>query len=167
MTFVSYYGIENRSSCHILETILCEPPHEVFYRPHLTLTAACRQVSGSPSARWTVVGCVSPRVMPWVQWKQTHKPGPLAPELPCPFPSDHIEFMLCFPWGPAYVPNWTDSFFFNQSNSDLLHYCPSAKHKGICNFSVFLLLDLKRKWKSLLRFAVRTPYWYQLFYYLR
>lgn len=109
--FVSYYRIENRSSCHILEPILCEPPYEMFYRPHLTLTAACRQVSGSPSARWTVVGCVSPRVMPWVQWKQTHKPGPLAPELPCPFPSDHIEFMLCFPWGPAYVPNWTDSFF--------------------------------------------------------
>lgn len=164
--FVSYYGIENRSSCHILETILCEPPHEVFYRPHRTLTEACRQVSGSPSARWTVVGCVSPRVMPWVQWKQTHKPGPLAPELPCPFPSDHIEFML-FSLGTSLCAKLNRFFFFNQSNSDLLHYCPSAKHKGICNFSVFLLLDLKRKWKSLLRFAVRTPYWYQLFYYLR
>lgn len=165
--FVSYYRIENRSSCHILEPILCEPPYEVFYRPHLTLTAACSQVSGSPSARRTVVGCGSPRVVLWVQWKHTHKPSPLAPELPRPFPSDYTKLMLCLSLGDQPMCQTEQILFFNQSNSDLLHYCLSAKHKGICNFSVFLLLDLKRKWKSLLRFAVRTPYWYQLFHYLK
>lgn len=37
-----------------LEPVLCEPPQEEFYRPHLVLIAACRQDSGSPSPRWTV-----------------------------------------------------------------------------------------------------------------
>lgn len=108
--FVTYYWIKNRSSCYILEPILCEPPYEVFYRPHLILTATRRQVSRSPSSRWTVLDCGSPRVRPGVQWKQAHKPIPLAAELPCPCPSDHTELTLCIPLGQVHEPNWTDFF---------------------------------------------------------
>ena len=51
---------KNRSSCHIWEAILCEPSSEVFYRPHLILTATHRQVPGSPTSGWRVPAVACP-----------------------------------------------------------------------------------------------------------
>lgn len=109
--FVSYYWIENRSSCHISEPILCEPPYEVFYRPHLSLTATCRQVSGSPSSRWIVLDCGLPRhALNPVETLTTLSSSSWTPVPLSIWP--HWTHALCFPWGPAYVPYWTDPFFF-------------------------------------------------------
>lgn len=82
-------------------------------------------------------------------------------------------------WAPAPLsiwPHWTHAIFlWNKSMCQteqiffyvkiilILRYCPSAKHKGICNFGCLSILGLQLQ--LLLRFAVRIPYWYQLFHY--
>lgn len=159
--FVTYYWIKNRSSCYILEPILCEPPYEVFYRPHLILTATRRQVSRSPSSRWTVLDCGSPRVRPGVPWKQAHKPSPPAAELPAPLSIWPHWTHAIFLWNKSMCQ--TEQIFFYVKIILILRYCPSAKHKGICNFGCLSILGLQLQ--LLLRFAVRIPYWYQLFHY--
>lgn len=133
---------KNTSSCPILVdsvwTTIGAPSSP------LTFTALC----GSPSQRRT------PRCP---EWGSEHCGDRLAVQPPssrtlCPL---HLT-MLC--------ANRTD-FFFNQNNAALSHYCPSAKHKWISNFSLFPLLNLKIQ--LLPSFAVRTPYWFQLFHYLK
>lgn len=151
---------KNRSSCHILEPVLCEPPHEVFYRPHLILRATCRQVSGSPSSRWTVLDHGLPRVM----WK--YSGNRLTAQYSGSWPLVLLSIGLhwtptLFSFGSNLCAKLNRFFvsFLNQNNTELSHNCPSAKHKEIYNFSVFLLLDLKTKnLQLLLRFAARVPY---------
>lgn len=128
---VSYYWIKNRSSRPISDSFAWPSPYEVVYRPHPILIATCRQVSGCPSSRRTVWGRGSPRVTPRWEGRGSRAPVPLL--------SDHTEPVLhAFLWEQSICQNEQILFFFfNQNNAKLLHYCPSAKHKEMGDFSVY------------------------------
>lgn len=91
--------------------------------------------------------------------KKTHSPILDLPGPWTPFYLNMLNSCSVFLWDhPMCQTEWVCCYCFNQNNADLSRYSPSAKHKQICNFSVFLLLDLKTQFH-------RTPYWYQLFHY--
>ena len=119
---------KNRSSCHISEPILCEPSSEVFYRPHLILTATHRQVSGSPTSGWSVPAVACPESCGKYSGN-THSPTLQLLSSHDPFHVTTLNSCSVFPFRTSLCVKLNRFFFFNQNNAALLHHCPSAKYK--------------------------------------
>lgn len=130
---------------HFRDNFVWPPPRKVVYRPRPIPTAVCRKVSGPPSSRQTV--------RPLLGQSPAESAGKQAQAqcswgLPRPRPSDRTEpelHALLREQSICQTEQGLFFFFFNQNNATLLHYCPSAEHKDMGDFSVFLLQDLETK----------------------
>lgn len=143
---VSYYRIKNRSSRHISETILCDHHHVKWFTDHVQSQqqSAGRFLGHHPPDRQS--GRCSARAPPRAQGSRRRPNAHGGCRAPAHRTALSLSSMLsCGSSLSAKLNRVFFFFFFNQNNATLLHYCPSAEHKDMGDFSVFLLQDLETK----------------------